>query len=72
MTGTTAREEINVVNRYVAHYSSPKKIYNCVIHGYVEPWKLVTATALPGVEFIVDEQEYDVKQDVNTLKLVEF
>jgi hypothetical protein len=43
-----------------------------VVHGYVEPWKLVTATALPGVEFIVDEQEYDVKQDVNTLKLVEF
>ena len=72
VTGTTAREEINVVNRYVAHYSSPKKIYNCVVHGYVEPWKLVTATALPGVEFIVDEQEYDVKQDVNTLKLVEF
>ena len=71
-TNTTNKEEYNVISRYVNHYSTPKKIYNCVVHGYVEPWKLVTATALPGTEFIVDAQEYDVKQDVNNLKLIEY
>ena len=71
-TNTTQRQEMNVVDRYVEHYSTPKKIYNATIHGYLSPWKLVKANALEDVRMIVDEQEFDVKADRNTVKLVQY
>jgi hypothetical protein len=69
---TNKREEMNVVERYVEHHSTPKKIYNCEVHGYYEPWKCISVNALNGLKMIVDEQEYDVKADTNELKLIEF
>lgn len=69
---TNKREEMNVIERYVEHHSTPKKIYNCEVHGYYEPWKCISVNALNGLKMIVDEQEYDVKADTNELKLIEF
>lgn len=71
LSGKTQRQELNLIDKYVSHYSSPKKIYNCVVHGYKAPYECVSADAISG-KYIVDEQEYDVKADVNNLKLVEY
>ena len=62
---------MNLIDKYVSHYSSPKKIYNCVVHGSKAPYERVSADAIPG-KHIVDEQDYDVKADVNNMKPVEY
>lgn len=72
LTNTTKREEMNIVDRYVEHYTNPKKIYNCQVHGYCLPWKCVMPSALDNIKMVVDEQEYDVKADTNSLKLIEY
>lgn len=38
-TNTTQRQELNIIQKYYSHYSTPKKIYNCVVHGYKAPYK---------------------------------
>lgn len=70
LIGNYKRQEMNLVDKYYNHYSEPKKIYNCVVHGYRAPYKCVQCTAISG-KYIVDEQSYDLKADVNDLKLVE-
>lgn len=70
LIGNYKRQEMNLVDKYYNHYSEPKKIYNCVVHGYRAPYKCVQCTAICG-KYIVDEQSYDLKADVNELKLVE-
>lgn len=70
LIGNYKRQEKNLVDKYYNHYSEPKKIYNCVVHGYRAPYKCVQCTAISG-KYIVDEQSYDLKADVNELKLVE-
>lgn len=70
LIGNYKRQEKNLVDKYYNHYSEPKKIYNCVVHGYKAPYKCVQCTAISG-KYIVDEQSYDLKADVNELKLVE-
>lgn len=69
-TNKSQRQEMNLVDKYYNHYSTPKKIYNCVVHEYKAPYKLIQCTAISG-KYIVDEQSYDLKADVNELKLVE-
>lgn len=64
-------EEQLLVQQYKDHYSSPKLIYNCQVHDYYEPWKCVIPTAINNKRMIIDEQDYDVKADINTLKLIE-
>jgi len=71
-TNTTIRQELNIVNRYVEHYSNPKMIYNCQVHDYYKPWLCVEPYALNNIRMIVDEQEYDVKANTNELKLIEY
>lgn len=70
LIGNYKRQEMNLVDKYYNHYSEPKKIYNCVVHGYKAPYKRIQCTAISG-KYIVDEQSYDLKADVNELKLVE-
>jgi len=65
-------EERLLVEQYKDHYSTPKLIYNCQVHNYYAPWLCVTPTAIGNKRMIVDEQDYDVKADINTLKLIEF
>lgn len=71
-TSNTSRQEMNIVDRLVEHHSYPKRIYNCTVHGYYEPYRCITADVFDNGSFIVDEQEYDLKQNVNTMKLIEF
>lgn len=66
------REELQIIDRYVQHYSKPHKIYNCEVHGYYEPWKCIMPKALDYLKMVVDEQEYDVKADANELKIIEY
>jgi hydroxymethylpyrimidine pyrophosphatase-like HAD family hydrolase len=35
--GVTKRQEHNLVNMYYDHFNSPKKIYECTIHDYLNP-----------------------------------
>ena len=65
-------QELNIIDRYIEHHSNPKKIYNCTVRGYYEPWKCLRVTALNNCKMIVDEQEYNVLTDINELKLVEY
>ena len=64
-------EELNIIDRYVEHHTNPKKIYNCTIHGYYEPWRCLTVKALNNTKMIVSEQDYDVIHDSNEVKLIE-
>lgn len=64
-------EELNIIDRYVEHHTNPKKIYNCTIHGYFEPWRCLTVKALNDTKMIVSEQDYDVIHDSNEVKLIE-
>ena len=66
------RQEYNIVHKYVEHYRTPKKIYNCVVHGYFNPFEQVQATCLPNTKLCVDEQSYSVKEDINEGKLIEY
>ena len=51
----------------------PKKIYNCEVKDYYMPFMGVTVNALSTDTYMmVDEQEYNVKSNVNTLKLIEY
>lgn len=70
ITKQRSRQEMNLVSKYYNHYSTPKKIYNCVVHNYKAPYKCIQCTAIDG-KFVVDEQSYDLKADINELKLVE-
>jgi len=65
-------EELNIIDRYVEHHTNPKKIYNCIVHGYYEPWKCISVNAINNLNMVVDEQEYDVKANTNELKLIEY
>lgn len=66
-------EEDNILKTYLKHYSSPKKIYNCCIHGYCDPFSAYKINALPTDSYMmVDEQEFDVKANTNEIKLIEF
>lgn len=66
------RQELNILDRYVEHYSTPKKIYNCQINGYMVPLQCFEVHVLPNTRFVLDTQEWDVKSDVNNVKLVEY
>lgn len=66
------RQELNVLDRYVEHYSTPKVIYNCQIHDYQHPFQCFEVTAIPNKRFVLDSQEWDVKSDVNNIKLIEY
>lgn len=70
--GSDEHIENLLLEKYTEHYSNPKKIYNCIVHGYYEPWKCVRPSALNNLRMIIDEQEYDVKADTNELKLIEY
>ena len=69
--GVTKRQEHNLVNMYYDHYNSPKKIYECSIHDYLHPGSPVQITATEG-NFIIDTQSYDLKENHNTIKLIEY
>lgn len=69
--GNNKRQEHNLCNMYYDHYSSQKQVYDCQIHGYLHPGSLVSITALAG-NYIVDSQEYDLKLNHNTVKLIEY
>lgn len=69
--GVSRRQEHNLVQMYYDHFSTPKKIYECLIHGYLHPADFVQTTATSG-NFIIDEQSYDVKLNHNDIKLIEY
>lgn len=70
-SNSEARQEEILLGRYYWHYNRPKTIYNCVVHGYKMPYEKISATALPDKSFIVDEQNWNIKQDINEVKLIE-
>lgn len=70
--GRYKRPEAILVEKFYDHYSTPKKIYNCEIRGWCKPYSKVTVSAIPDTAFIVDEQDFDVKTNQNTIKIIEY
>lgn len=65
------RPEQRVIEQYNRHYQSPKMIYNAQLKGYKSPTCKYTASATDNKQFILDSQEYDLRNDVNNVKLIE-
>lgn len=65
------RPEQRVIEQYNRHYQLPKTIYNAQLKGYHSPTCKYTATATGNKQFILDSQEYDLRNDVNNVKLIE-
>lgn len=64
-------QEKNLIDMYYEHYNSPKRIYECNIHGLIQPYSVVYVASLGG-KYIVDSQSFDLKQNNNTIKLIEY
>jgi len=64
-------QEKNIIDMYYEHYNSPKRIYECNIHGLINPYSVVYVASLGG-KYIVDAQSFDVKYNNNTIKLIEY
>jgi hypothetical protein len=64
-------QEKNIIDMYYEHYNSPKRIYECNIHGLINPYSIVYVASLGG-KYIVDAQSFDVKYNNNTIKLIEY
>lgn len=72
INGDTYKEqEKNIIDMYYEHYNSPKRIYECNIHGLVKPYSIVYVSSLGG-KYIVDSQSYDLKYNNNTIRLIEY
>jgi hypothetical protein len=65
------RPEQRVIEQYNRHYQLPKTIYNAQLKGYHSPTCKYTATATGNKQFLLDSQEYDLRNDVNNVKLIE-
>lgn len=65
------RPEQRVIEQYNRHYQLPKTIYNAQLKGYHSPTCKYTASATGNKQFILDSQEYDLRNDVNNVKLIE-
>ena len=64
-------QEYNLVDQYYEHYSSPKKIYNVSIRGLYGPMTKVNTSTLSG-RFIIDTYSYDIRTNINNVKLIEY
>lgn len=72
VNNTQGIQENLLIQQYVNHFNSPKVIYNCEIHNYKEPYKAIKTTSIPDKIFVIDSQEYNIKADVNAVKLIEY
>ena len=67
-----AREqEHNICDKYMDHYSDRKIVYKCNAHGYMDPRARYKYTQLSD-KFVLDSQEWNLQQNNNTIKLIEF
>lgn len=71
-TKITAREqEHNICDRYIDHYSERKIIYKCNVRGYMDPRVRYNYTQLSD-KFILDSQEWNLRSNNSTLKLIQY
>jgi hypothetical protein len=67
-------QEYNIINRQLRHYDSPRKVFNCHRKTMMNPWAKVQmndALEIDG-KFVVDTQEYSVRNCNNIVRLVEY
>ena len=67
-------QELNVINRQIRHYAGPRKTAKIYRHQPMNPWARAIfndAAELDGV-FVVDKQEFNVKECNCTVELVEY
>lgn len=68
---TYKEQEKNLIDMYYEHFNTPKRIYNCNIHGLALPYSVAYVASLGG-KYIIDTQSFDVKQNNNTIQLIEY
>jgi len=62
-----------LIDQYLRHYSTPKKIYECDTHmENIKPYTIVQPNVFPDTDFFVEAQEWRPKEMTNRLKLVEY
>lgn len=69
---TNGMQEYNIIEKYVNHYSKPKLIYECTTHKFFDPFNLVDVSSFTNRKFVVDSQEWNIKTNSNTSKLIEY
>lgn len=67
-------QEYNIIGRYLRHYETPEKTVKFHTDEIIKPWSKVTFanTAQISGTYVVDQQEFDVKNMNNTVTVVEF
>lgn len=68
------KQEYNLINRQLRHYSTPKKKYTCHRRIFYPPWQriqLSNASELSGV-FVVGSQEWNIRDRNNTIEIIEY
>lgn len=71
-TGQTLRQEEHYIYKVVSQYSTPSKILELEVHGFFSPLQLFKVNEFPDTIFILDGQNYDIKTDVNKIRIVEY
>lgn len=64
-------QEYNLVDLYLDHFSEKKIIYECNLHSLFDPDTKFEYSHLGGV-FVIDSQSYNVRDNINSIKLIQF
>lgn len=86
--GVYQPQEKNIINNYYNHYSSPKLMYNCSVKDYYYPYAKFAVRCLTNnvsnedssndtyanddYKFLLDTQEWDVKNRKNQIQLIQY
>ena len=72
----TQEQEYNLIGRELRHYEEPRIVYNANRGQWLNPWcrvQLSDASEISDLKkFVVDTQEYDVREHNNRVRMVEF
>lgn len=68
------KQEEQIIDRQLRHYKEPRKKYTCHRKSFYAPYskiQLSDASEIDGI-FVVNSQEYDIRNRNNTVELIEF
>lgn len=67
-------QEYNIIDNYLDHHSERKVIYECNLHNYYSPISIFDYSQYLDIDsaLVVDTQSYDVANDNNRIKLIQF
>lgn len=71
--GENKIQEYNIIDNYLDHYSERKVVYECNLHGYFNPYDVFIYDELDiDSRLVIDTQSWDIRQNNNRIKLIQF